>query len=116
MTANFFGVPFYHRAVEKANDKVGPLADLCDPATGNTPLMHAAMENKITLMEKMIALGAQPQALNKVKKFRQNASRYLGKHVASCINVCLDAKEWHTFICHCFDCFESTILFLSGLW
>ena len=33
--------------------------------TGNTPLMYAAMENKTTILEKMLDLGCDVQAMNK---------------------------------------------------
>ncbi len=39
---------------------------LRDAATGNTPLMYAAIENKLTIMEKMIGMGCAANATNKV--------------------------------------------------
>ena len=55
------------RAVEKADQaEQPPLANLVDPASGNTPLMYAAMENKISLMERMIALGCSLKRENSV--------------------------------------------------
>jgi ankyrin repeat protein len=35
--------------------------------TGNTPLMYAAMENKTLIIERMIDLGCDIHAKNKVK-------------------------------------------------
>ena len=48
------------KGLEKSSDpELGPnpLKDVCDPVTGNTPLMYAAMENKHTTIERMIQLG-----------------------------------------------------------
>ena len=58
------------RAVEKADhaEEQQPLANLVDPASGNTPLMYAAMENKISLMERMIALGCSLKRENSVSR------------------------------------------------
>jgi ankyrin repeat protein len=36
--------------------------------TGNTPLMYAAMENKTLIIERMIELGCDIHAKNKVSK------------------------------------------------
>ena len=56
------------RAVEKAEqaEEQQLLANLVDPASGNTPLMYAAMENKISLMERMMALGCSLKRENSV--------------------------------------------------
>ncbi len=35
--------------------------------TGNTPLMYAAMENKLSLMDRMVDLGCEVSAKNKVR-------------------------------------------------
>ena len=43
--------------------------------TGNTPLMYAAMENKIGLMERMLELGCDPLA--------RNREMYSALHLAS---------------------------------
>ena len=43
--------------------------------TGNTPLMYAAMENKIGLMERMLELGCDPLA--------KNREMYSALHLAS---------------------------------
>ena len=57
------------RAVEQ-HGQVSPLLDVRDPATGSTPIMYATIENKISLIEKMISLGSPINNLNKVR--RQN--------------------------------------------
>ena len=44
-----------------------PLREVSDPVTGNTPLMYAAMENKAALIERMVALGCNPLAVNREK-------------------------------------------------
>lgn len=44
-----------------------PLENVFDNVTGNTPLMYAAMENKIAIMERMIELGCDINAKNKVR-------------------------------------------------
>ena len=59
------------RAVERADQAEQPqplpLAHLVDSASGNTPLMYAAMENKISLMERMITLGCSLKRENIVR-------------------------------------------------
>jgi len=39
---------------------------VCFQVTGNTPLMYAAMENKTLIIEKMLDLGCDIHAKNKV--------------------------------------------------
>ena len=34
-----------------------PLQGVCDPVTGNTPLMYAAMENKVAMVVMMVMMG-----------------------------------------------------------
>lgn len=64
------------RAVEKqhglfaegdAGDVSLPLMEVVDAASGCTPLMYAAMENKISLMERMKALGSPIDVTNKAR-------------------------------------------------
>ena len=61
------------RAVERADQAEQPqplpLAHLVDSASGNTPLMYAAMENKISLMERMITLGCSLKRENIVSMY-----------------------------------------------
>ena len=45
------------KAIEIEKGPALPLKDVKDQVTLNTPLMFAAMENKITTMERMIELG-----------------------------------------------------------
>ena len=45
------------KAIEIEKGPALPLKDEKDQVTLNTPLMFAAMENKITTMERMIELG-----------------------------------------------------------
>ena len=47
--------------------EISPLMNLREPATGCTPIMFAAIENKITLMGKMITLGCSINQMNKVR-------------------------------------------------
>jgi len=58
-----------------------PLANVADGVTGNTPLMYAAMENKITILERMIELGCDVNGKNKVRerKVFSNSSSF-SKH------------------------------------
>lgn len=77
---------------------VSALADLLDPASGNTPLMYAAMENKISLLEKMIWLGSPLHLTNKAKAVnhvafdfhRDTCLFFFRKVTVSCI--------WHAFM------------------
>jgi hypothetical protein len=46
--------------------KDSPLLDLRDSASGSTPLMYAAIENKIVLMGRFIEMGCSHQLQNKV--------------------------------------------------
>lgn len=41
---------------------------VCPKVTGNTPLMYAAMENKLSMVDRMIDLGCDINAKNKVDK------------------------------------------------
>ncbi len=43
-----------------------PLANVSDAVTGNTPLMYAAMENKLSMVDRMLDLGCDINAKNKV--------------------------------------------------
>ena len=52
-------------AAEPGGDRA-PLAEVSDNVTGNTPVMYAAMENKIGIMVRMIDLGSDVHAKNKV--------------------------------------------------
>ena len=57
------------RAVEKAEQQPLPLTNLVDPASGNTPLMYAAMENKVALMERLIDQGCSVKRGNRVSTY-----------------------------------------------
>ena len=52
-------------AAEPGGDRA-PLAEVSDNVTGNTPVMYAAMENKISIMTRMLDLGSDIHAKNKV--------------------------------------------------
>ena len=52
-------------AAEPGGDRA-PLAEVSDNVTGNTPVMYAAMENKIGIMVRMLDLGSDVHAKNKV--------------------------------------------------
>ena len=68
--------------LEKSGDpELGPtpLKDVCDPVTGNTPLMYAAMENKHTTIERMINLGCDPLAVNREKYSALHLASMYGK-------------------------------------
>ena len=52
-------------AAEPGGDRA-PLAAVSDNVTGNTPVMYAAMENKISIMTRMLDLGSDIHAKNKV--------------------------------------------------
>ena len=54
-------------AAEPGGDRA-PLAEVSDNVTGNTPVMYAAMENKISIMTRMLDLGSDIHAKNKVGK------------------------------------------------
>ena len=43
------------------------LHNAADSITGSTPIMYAAIENKITFMERMVALGCDVNKKNKEK-------------------------------------------------
>ena len=81
------------KGLEKSSDPdtgPTPLKDVCDPVTGNTPLMYAAMENKHTTIERMIQLGCDPLAVNREK--------YSALHLASMYGKEDTVKLW------CHDC------------
>ena len=63
---SFILFAFMFRAVEKAEQQPPPLIKLVDLASGNTPLMYAAMENKVALMERLIAQGCVVKKGNRV--------------------------------------------------
>ncbi|XP_023333094.1 serine/threonine-protein phosphatase 6 regulatory ankyrin repeat subunit C [Eurytemora carolleeae] len=63
------------KSIDLENNQAYPLKDVFDPVTGNTPLMFAAMENKIQTLERMIELGADPLAVNR--------EHYSALHLAS---------------------------------
>ena len=70
------------KGLEKSGDpELGPnpLKDVCDPVTGNTPLMYAAMENKHTTIERMINLGCNPLAVNREKYSALHLASMYGK-------------------------------------
>lgn len=70
------------KGLEKSADpELGPtpLKDVCDPVTGNTPLMYAAMENKHTAIERMVALGCNPLAVNREKYSALHLASMYGK-------------------------------------
>ena len=54
----------------EGNETKQPLLNVADNVTGNTPLMYAAMENKINHMDKMLELGCDINAKNKVEKWK----------------------------------------------
>ena len=54
------------RAKAEPGGEQRPLLDVSDNVTGNTPVMYAAMENKISIMTRMLDLGADIHAKNKV--------------------------------------------------
>ena len=53
-------------AAEPGGGDRAPLAEVSDNVTGNTPVMYAAMENKISIMTRMLDLGSDVHAKNKV--------------------------------------------------
>lgn len=70
------------KGLEKSSDPdtgPTPLKDVCDPVTGNTPLMYAAMENKHTTIERMIQLGCDPLAVNREKYSALHLASMYGK-------------------------------------
>ena len=63
------------RGASEIGGDLKPLANVSDNVTGNTPVMYAAMENKINIMSRMLDLGCDVNAKNK--------ERYTTLHLAS---------------------------------
>ncbi|XP_025835183.1 uncharacterized protein LOC112905946 [Agrilus planipennis] len=70
-------------AGEDAN--TAPLAGIADPATGMTPLMYAVKDNKTSLIERLIELGADVTARNNVS-YEAQLKRNVTKSPSSFIN------------------------------